>query len=53
MAINPANRGAVQGGKYAGQCLGSLGLVEMLTFMTLLILAYAYAWKKGALEWVK
>ena len=33
--------------------LGSLGLVEMLTFMTLLILAYAYAWKKGALEWVK
>jgi len=33
--------------------LGSLGLVEMLTFMTLLILAYAYAWKKGAFEWVK
>ena len=33
--------------------LGSLGLAEMLTFMTLLVLAYAYAWKKGAFEWVK
>ncbi len=27
------------------------GLVEMFTFMALLIAAYVYVWKKGALEW--
>jgi NADH-quinone oxidoreductase subunit A len=27
------------------------GLVEMLVFLFILIVGYAYAWKKGALEW--
>ena len=31
--------------------LGALGLVEMVIFMFLLLLGYAYAWKKGALQW--
>ena len=33
--------------------LGSLGMVEMFTFMALLVLGYLYAWKKGAFQWVK
>ena len=33
--------------------LGGLGLLEMLIFMVLLGLAYLYAWKKGAFQWVK
>lgn len=33
--------------------LGSLGMVEMFTFMALLLLGYLYAWKKGAFQWVK
>ena len=28
-----------------------VGLVEMMIFIGLFILAYVYAWKKGALEW--
>lgn len=27
------------------------GLVEMLIFIAILLVGYAYAWKKGALEW--
>ncbi len=32
--------------------LGFYGLVEMFSFIGLLLLSYVYAWKKGALEWV-
>jgi NADH-quinone oxidoreductase subunit A len=31
--------------------LGVAGLVEMGIFLGLLVLGFAYAWKKGALEW--
>ncbi|HLE97831.1 MAG TPA: NADH-quinone oxidoreductase subunit A [Candidatus Thermoplasmatota archaeon] len=31
--------------------LGAFGLVEMAIFVGLLILGWAYAWKKGALAW--
>jgi NADH-quinone oxidoreductase subunit A len=31
--------------------LGLFGFVEMMTFMVILLIGYAYAWKKGALEW--
>lgn len=31
--------------------IGLLGLVEMLVFIGLFLVAYVYAWKKGALEW--
>ena len=31
--------------------IGLIGLVEMLVFIGLFVLAYAYAWRKGALEW--
>jgi NADH-quinone oxidoreductase subunit A len=31
--------------------IGMIGLVEMLIFIGLFIVAYVYAWKKGALEW--
>jgi NADH-quinone oxidoreductase subunit A len=31
--------------------LGLFGLVEMLVFLLILIVGYAYAWRKGALEW--
>jgi NADH-quinone oxidoreductase subunit A len=31
--------------------LGWFGLVEMLIFITILLVGYFYAWKKGALEW--
>jgi NADH-quinone oxidoreductase subunit A len=31
--------------------LGVPGLVEMIIFITILEVAYVYAWKKGALEW--
>jgi NADH-quinone oxidoreductase subunit A len=27
------------------------GLVEMIVFLLILIVGYAYAWKQGALEW--
>ena len=32
--------------------LGLFGLVEMGVFILILVVGYAYAWKKGALEWV-
>lgn len=32
--------------------LGMNGFVHMLVFIVLLFVSYAYAWKKGALEWV-
>jgi NADH-quinone oxidoreductase subunit A len=31
--------------------IGFIGLVEMLVFIGLFLVAYAYAWRKGALEW--
>ncbi|MBM2811117.1 MAG: nuoA [Chloroflexi bacterium] len=32
--------------------LGTLALVEMFVFVGLLLVGYAYAWRKGALDWV-
>jgi NADH-quinone oxidoreductase subunit A len=32
--------------------LGLFGFVDMVIFLGLLLIGYAYAWKKGALEWV-
>jgi len=34
------------------KALGSFGFAAMLVFLGILLLGYAYAWKKGALEWV-
>jgi len=31
--------------------IGIIGLVEMLIFIGLFVVAYVYAWRKGALEW--
>ena len=31
--------------------LALFGLIEMIVFLAILIAGYAYAWKKGALEW--
>ena len=31
--------------------LGLFALVEMFIFIAILLVGYAYAWKKGALEW--
>lgn len=31
--------------------IGLYGLVEMVVFIIILLVGYAYAWKKGALEW--
>ncbi|MDW7655008.1 MAG: NADH-quinone oxidoreductase subunit A [Nitrospiraceae bacterium] len=31
--------------------IGLIGLIEMLIFIGLFLLAYIYAWRKGALEW--
>jgi len=31
--------------------LGLFGFVEMLVFLGILVIGYAYAWRKGALEW--
>ena len=31
--------------------LGWLGLIEFLTFIGILLVAYVYIWRKGALEW--
>jgi NADH-quinone oxidoreductase subunit A len=31
--------------------LGIFGLVEMAIFISILLVGYVYAWKKGALEW--
>ncbi len=31
--------------------IGIIGLVEMMIFIGLFVVAYVYAWRKGALEW--
>lgn len=31
--------------------IGVVGLIEMLIFIGLFVVAYVYAWRKGALEW--
>ncbi len=31
--------------------IGFIGLLEMLIFIGLFLVAYVYAWRKGALEW--
>jgi len=31
--------------------LGMFGLIEMGTFLALLVIGFAYVWKRGALEW--
>lgn len=31
--------------------LGIFGFVEMMFFVMMLVLGFAYAWKKGALQW--
>ncbi|WP_297832212.1 NADH-quinone oxidoreductase subunit A [Thermomonas sp.] len=31
--------------------LGAFGLIEMGTFLVLLVIGFAYVWKRGALEW--
>ena len=31
--------------------LGLFGIIEMAIFITILLVGYIYAWKKGALEW--
>ena len=31
--------------------LGWFGFAEMAVFLVILVAAYAYAWKRGALEW--
>ncbi len=31
--------------------LGWMGIVEMFSFLLVLVLGFLYAWKKGALEW--
>jgi NADH-quinone oxidoreductase subunit A len=31
--------------------LGWFGLIEFLTFIAILFVAYVYIWRKGALEW--
>ena len=28
------------------------GLIEMMVFLLILVVGYAYAWRKGALDWV-
>lgn len=32
--------------------IGWYGLIEMVLFIVLLLVAYIYAWRKGALDWV-
>ncbi len=31
--------------------LGVIGLIEMMIFIGVFVVAYVYAWRKGALEW--
>ncbi|HJR75540.1 MAG TPA: NADH-quinone oxidoreductase subunit A [Nitrospiraceae bacterium] len=31
--------------------IGLIGLLEMMMFIALFLVAYVYAWRKGALEW--
>ena len=35
----------------AFQKLGAFGLVEMVTFVVTVLIAYAYVWRRGGLEW--
>ena len=37
--------------QFVANSLGVFALVEMLIFIAILLVGYAYAWKKGALEW--
>jgi len=37
--------------KFIDNGLGVFALVEMFVFILILLVGYAYAWKKGALEW--
>jgi NADH-quinone oxidoreductase subunit A len=32
--------------------LGLYGLIEMVSFIAILLIGYVYAWRKGGLEWV-
>jgi len=34
------------------RALGLFGFVEMVVFLGILVIGFAYAWRKGALEWV-
>jgi NADH-quinone oxidoreductase subunit A len=34
------------------QALGLYGLIEMLVFLGILIVGYAWLWKRGALDWI-
>ena len=34
-----------------GDKLGAFGLVEMVTFVVVVLIAYAYIWRRGGLEW--
>ena len=36
----------------AFNAIGWFALIEMLLFIALLLVAYVYAWRKGALDWV-
>lgn len=36
----------------AFNAIGWYGLIEMVLFISLLLVAYVYAWRKGALDWV-
>ncbi|MBC8508990.1 MAG: NADH-quinone oxidoreductase subunit A [Chloroflexi bacterium] len=36
---------------FVDNSLGIFALVEMFVFITILLVGYVYAWKKGALEW--
>ena len=31
--------------------LGAFGLIEMVTFVITVLVAYAYVWRRGGLEW--
>jgi NADH-quinone oxidoreductase subunit A len=31
--------------------LGAFGLVEMVLFIVTVLVAYAYVWRRGGLEW--
>jgi NADH-quinone oxidoreductase subunit A len=31
--------------------LGTFGLVEMVTFVITVLVAYSYVWRRGGLEW--
>jgi len=33
------------------QKLGAFGLLEMVTFVVIVLIAYAYIWRRGGLEW--